>query len=99
MLFPDMIAYLQERFALEATPQAPQPYITLEVSELVAVCQLLRDRERRQFPINRNVSLGCPEAIVLGKRNECTLVLEHQNRSRQPLRGARAQARVPLLDR
>ena len=64
MIFPDIAAVLQNQFgsdSIQANTQNLQPYLTVPVSQLVDICQFLRNDERLFFDL-----LACITAIDNG---------------------------------
>ncbi|MVM40527.1 NADH-quinone oxidoreductase subunit C [Spirosoma sp. HMF3257] len=63
MTFPEITDLLSAQFGsdLQANTQNPQPYLAVPVSQLVAICQFLRDDERLFFDL-----LACVTGIDNG---------------------------------
>ncbi|RYF68457.1 MAG: NADH-quinone oxidoreductase subunit C [Cytophagaceae bacterium] len=61
MTFPEITSLLQDRFTVAPVTTGLQPYLTVQVDELVAICQFLRNDDRLFFDL-----LACVTAIDNG---------------------------------
>lgn len=100
MTFADITSLLQETFPVEINGTNVQPYLTVQPSDLVRLCQFLRDDERLFFD-----QLACLTAIDNGSQadtmdvfyNLTSIPYEHDLMLRVTISRQTASGELPVL--